>query len=324
MNTSEGQRIARRASTQFLNARIDDNYRSLRKLGRDLHLQKEQLIHISSSQHLQHLEPLRELATASEQTQAKARQKHKFDTLLREKDKEEPPKRLERWERWVVNLSSKELDDHQKSMLAKGLNFVPAPLSIPTKRIASTIESALRCVPQEAATDVRLQVISMLRQARPPPNNITPEEGKAIKALRGDNNLMILPADKGRATVLLDRAEYDRKMQAMLDDERTYRKLKKDPAALERKMNALLLSLNRKGRIPDKLYDTLRSTAGRNPQLYGLPKIHKPDVPLRPIVSFVQSPTYHLSKHLSDLSPLVGKSASAVRNTKDFVDCIAT
>ena len=192
VNTSEGQRIARRASTQFLNAQIDDNYRSLRKLGHDLHLQKEQLIHILSSQHLQHLqhlESLHESARASEQTKAKARQKRKFDTLLQEKDKEEPPKRSERW---VVNLSSKELDDHQKSVLAKGLNFVPAPLSIPTKRIALTIESALRRVLQEAATDARLQVISMLRRARPPPNNITPEEGKAIKALGGDNDLMIL------------------------------------------------------------------------------------------------------------------------------------
>ena len=155
---------------------------------------------------------------------------------------------------------------------------------------------------------------------------MNPRKERPSKHSEETNDLMILPADKGRATVLLDRAEYDRKMQAMLDDERTYQKLKKDPApALERKMNALLLSLNRKGGIPDKLYDTLRSTAGRNPQLYGLPKIHKPDVPLRPIVSFVQSPTYHLSKHLSDLlSPLVGKSASAVHNTKDFVDFIAT
>ena len=80
-------------------------------------------------------------------------------------------------------------------------------------------------------------------------------------------------------------------------------------------MNVLLLSLNRKGEIPDKLYDRLRSTAGCNPHLHGLPKIHKPDVPLSPIASLVQCSTK------ASLFLLIGKS-SAVGNTKDFVDFI--
>ena len=41
--------------------------------------------------------------------------------------------------------------------------------------------------------------------------------------------------------------------------------------------------------------------------LYGLPKIHKKDVPLRPIISNCNSPTYRLSKYLAkQLSPLLG------------------
>ena len=52
---------------------------------------------------------------------------------------------------------------------------------------------------------------------------------------------MILPADKGRATVLLDRDEYDKKLQDMLDDTKVYRRLKRDPTpALERRMNSTL------------------------------------------------------------------------------------
>ena len=73
------------------------------------------------------------------------------------------------------------------------------------------------------------------------------------------------------------------------------------------------------------MYNRLRSTAGRTPSLYGLSKIHKEGIPLRPIVSFIGSPTYDLSKHLSKLlSPLVGTSSSAVRNSRDFVDFIST
>ena len=124
--------------------------------------------------------------------------------------------------------------------------------------------------------------------------------------------------------MLLDRDEYDKKIEGMLDDHLTYEKIKRDPApALERRMNAKLLALNRKGSIPDRLYGRLRSSNGKTPRLYGLPKIHKPGVPLRPIASFVHSPTYQLSKHLSQLlSPLVGRSPSAVRNSKEFATFI--
>ena len=125
---------------------------------------------------------------------------------------------------------------------------------------------------------------------------------------------MILPADKGRATVIMDRDKYNEKILAMLSDEDVYRQLKSDPTAgLERKMNSTLLNLNKCSR--------LRSSGGLTPRFYGLPKIHKQNVPLRPIVSFYTSPTYQLSKHLLYiLTPLVGNTQSAVRNSKHFVD----
>ena len=45
------------------------------------------------------------------------------------------------------------------------------------------------------------------------------------------------------------------------------------------------------------------------PRIYGQPKIHKPEIPLRPIVSCVNTFAYDLSVHLADiLSPSTGKS----------------
>ena len=65
---------------------------------------------------------------------------------------------------------------------------------------------------------------------------------------------MILPADKGNAVVIMDRNDYECKLTTMLNDERTYKEVKKDPApSLERKMNVKLLSLNKQGSIPDEL-----------------------------------------------------------------------
>ena len=90
-------------------------------------------------------------------------------------------------------------------------------------------------------------------------------------------------------------------------------------------MNELLLSLKQSGAIPPKLYDRVRSSAGKTPLFYGLPKIHKPDVPLRPIASFIHSRSYHLSKHLvTILSPLVGQTDSNIRNSSDFAEFITS
>ena len=90
--------------------------------------------------------------------------------------------------------------------------------------------------------------------------------------------------------------------------------------SLERQLNSLLLQLKKRGSLPAELYERLRSSGTC---LYGLPKIHKPGVPLRPTVSFVNSPSYQLSKHLARiLSPLIGNSESNVQNSAEFATFI--
>ena len=57
--------------------------------------------------------------------------------------------------------------------------------------------------------------------------------------------------------------------------------------------------------------------------MYGLPKIHKEDTPMRPIVSTINSPSYKLAKELARiLTPLAGNTAYMVRNSTAFVERI--
>ena len=88
-------------------------------------------------------------------------------------------------------------------------------------------------------------------------------------------------------------------------------------------MNATLLQFKKDRKIPTTKYYTLRCSSGRTPSIYGLPKIHKPDILLWPIVLFYSSPTYELSKFLVQLlSPLVGNTPSAVKNSREFASFI--
>ena len=61
-------------------------------------------------------------------------------------------------------------------------------------------------------------------------------------------------------------------------------------------------------------------TGAGSPTFYGLPKIHKPGVPLRPTVSSRGTVTYSTAKELAKiLKPLVGMLSHHVLNTIDFV-----
>ena len=56
------------------------------------------------------------------------------------------------------------------------------------------------------------------------------------------------------------------------------------------------------------------------PKLYGLPKIHKPNLPLRPIVASNKSPTSALSKWLVSLcKPLMSTQISYIKNSSELV-----
>ena len=105
----------------------------------------------------------------------------------------------------------------------------------------------------------------------------------------------------------------------MLEDQDTYRPVARSPtAALERRMNSVLLD-------PGNTYYHLHSSTSQVPCLYGLPKVHKQDVPLQSIISFVSSPTYQLSKFLTSLlSLIVGLSDHHVRNSQHFTQFVTT
>lgn len=51
---------------------------------------------------------------------------------------------------------------------------------------------------------------------------------KTLKSLKDDTNFVIFAADKGRATVVMDKEDYSRKMMTVLDDGK-YSTVKRDP-----------------------------------------------------------------------------------------------
>ena len=120
----------------------------------------------------------------------------------------------------------------------------------------------------------RRSVNTILEQAQPPTPNITKEQQEALKSPKEDNSIMVLPADKGRASVILDADTYHAKMSALIDSG-SYQLPNKDPTdRLTRKLSEKLLTLKRNGHISEAVYNKIRPRHKQPPRIYGLPKIH--------------------------------------------------
>ena len=120
---------------------------------------------------------------------------------------------------------------------------------------------------------------------------------------------MVLPVDKGRTGIVMDTDTYRAKMSTLIENG-PYQLLNKDLTdRLTRKSSEKLLILKRSGYLSEAVYDKIKPRHKQPPRIYGLLKIHKVDVPLRPIVLCVNTFAYDLSAYLANiLSPLTGNS----------------
>ncbi|XP_068748853.1 uncharacterized protein [Montipora capricornis] len=229
--------------------------------------------------------------------------------------------------KWVKNCSDRILSDPELSVLKKGLNFAVTPRRVPIVDIVTVTESACRQLNNSDSINLTAKVLNLLEHNdKVKDQNVSDEERKAIDDLKKDDSIMILPADKGRVSVVLNKKEYHTKCQAILSDTKTYKKLKADPTSrYKNEFATALRDLKDRKVIDYALHSKLYPTCDQPPRFYGLPKIHKVNCPLRPIVSSIGTISYQIARYVADiLSPLVGKTEHHVENSKAFAEEVRT
>ena len=103
-----------------------------------------------------------------------------------------------------------------------------------------------------------------------------------------------------------------------------YKSIPTDPTTRYRnKLITLLKTIKAESGISEAVYRRFYTTGAGSPKFYGLPKIHKVGMPLRPIVSSIGAVSYEISNELARiLKPLVRRSPHHVQNTQDFIQQI--
>ena len=241
----------------------------------------------------------------------------------------------------IVNLAGIELTTLEKEVLCRGVDFgVPPRISVPEVlaefEILQQQLSQFTPVSKTAAEKSKCDLAALAHEfvgVKPDLRDfcLRREHRKALKELRMSKDLIIVKPDKGRATVLMTRQDYISKMMTILQDESKFVRL--GPCQdfdrtlkIEQNLQCYLKQLVDSKEIVEETYAQLRPVGSARPRLYGLPKTHKPGVPLRPILSMTSSPQYAISQWLSNmLKPVVkyyGKYC--VKDSFTFSDLVKT
>ncbi|CAJ0917147.1 unnamed protein product [Ranitomeya imitator] len=156
--------------------------------------------------------------------------------------------------------------------------------------------------------------------------NLTHMEKLALDELSTDKSLIIKPADKGGAIVVMDKTYYMSEIQRKVSDTQVYEPIPHNP--INNKATKILAVVDHhfeEGIIDKKLRNYLIKNDPITPVFYVLPKIHKNlhRPPGRPIVSSTDSILSPLAITLEKiLTPLTKQTRSFLLDTNEFLKLI--
>lgn len=123
--------------------------------------------------------------------------------------------------------------------------------------------------------------------------------------------------------MILDKLEYINKVEEILNDTNKFKRILEDPfkyiTKLEDKLARILRKLLKLKIITDETFMYLFSSGSTFGVLYGLPKIHKFNNPIRPILSTIGTFNYNLTKFVVPIIQPLTVNNYTLQNSYDFV-----
>ena len=295
-------------------------------------------------------------------TRINRRKREKNRRYLKQSDYENKQnKKYDRYNdyKYVVNLSSVNLNETEIKLLSKGLSFCPTPHKIDWIELKTDLSDFARRLRlkeyfygresseyynpeddnpfkrkstwtpdknREPALDLFIHLITKdILNTKPLKiaDNLTKQEREALENLTERNDIVIKPADKGKATVIMDTEKYKAECFRQLNNPKFYKQLPKDIThQVEDRIHIRLKRLLIDDEIEEDTYTYLVPHRSRPARFYILPKIHKnkDNPPGRPIVSASSHPTERISEFVDyQLNPLVPKLPSYIKDTTHFL-----
>ena len=229
IQSQNAMNIIAKARKQLLRERINLNVKKIKNIDRELEEKQSVFLSNEAFDEEFRLAAKSHLSKSRENMHEKTKARHigKIDVLIKKQKYNGLHRDAEldltgtQLKRWVVNRSDRTLTDTETRVLARGLNFAISPEKVPVDDFILATESACQKLPAEERPALRAEIAGVLRSAKPPKPNISKEERQALAVLAKEKDILILPADKGRCTVLLNKTEYTAQVETMLSDRGT-------------------------------------------------------------------------------------------------------
>jgi Reverse transcriptase (RNA-dependent DNA polymerase) len=241
----------------------------------------------------------------------------------------------------LVNLSDYNPSDKQNALLSRNMKHGIAPEKIPVMAIVHAVESTSTHLPIAETTQWKCNISHLLKTNCKVKKNLTTEELTELKNLKiviKEKDLVFLTADKGGSTVIMNRNNYVEKLKDVVQADLYEKidtnvvtdfpkdvsmKLRKWSAQKIRNEKAIVKLLKDEKRSADVIANAeerekaLRKEINsfnhgaeelhKTPHMYGKPKTHKPNIPMRPIVNTIDSIFRDAEKFLK---PILAVAAS--------------
>jgi hypothetical protein len=210
----------------------------------------------------------------------------------------------------VKNLTNIKFNDREQNLLQKGLKYniqhKPAKW---IQNLALEAENNISKLPQAQQAPIRYLIANNIESLYTKQNNHSDKTIRTkindlktvnqIKKKLRSNQAIITKADKGDTLVIINQTDYDDKVQNFIT-KNNFHLLDKNPT--NKFQTEIRKTINKcKSTIPNNQKWKYTNLNPEPPTLKGLPKIHKTNTPIRPIINWKNAPAYRLAQFTTDL-----------------------
>lgn len=255
-----------------------------------------------------------EFVNQQKSSQKVAKETHSTRTTKKLQNLEELNKHNLRFDDgWFINLTESHVPDDVRALLAMGPKFSikHTKNDFPTFKVIADVENLAKSIENEdlkpifqgkAATALS-NYIHKLDSATTTEDKHMQKYFKRTKTFLNENkNIVVVDADKGNTTILMNKDEYIAKVETMFQNTEKYTQLFINPTKqLQIENNKIITNLFKEKYINKKQKRKLMTYKSQAPKPHAVIKVHKQDHPLRIIIANINSPSYHISKFINNL-----------------------
>ena len=181
-------------------------------------------------------------------------------------------------------------------------------------------------VPNDIINDINIALVKYIKQCQ---KQRVPRNLKLTKLFLKKHDLVAVPFDKGTGFCVMKSSEYQEKIMEILSLSQfekitTTRRNAKEPTIKEHeRIINVLTGLKDEGKLDAELCQQLKPCGSQPPRLYGLAKVHKASIPVRPVLSMPGSAYYKVAKQVADWMSVIPE-AQINSSSKKIADQIKT